>query len=109
MTPSTHTTDGERAGATVLSIWRGSLPRRRSMEEIATEIAERHFLPLRALLGRRTTRRVTWPRQEAYAVIQDELQLSSEVVGRFFGRDGSAIRHGVAAHHRRTAGRMAAE
>lgn len=80
---------------TVTSIWRGSIPKRRTMKDIVQEVSQRHGVSVEEIMGSSTEQRVVRPRMEAYGIIRAELQHSFTMIGNFFGRDHTTILHGV--------------
>lgn len=88
----------------LLTIWRGVIPHRRTMDDIAEPVARAYGLTLAELKGERRAAKFAHPRQEAYAAIMATGNYSSGQVGWYFNkRDGSTVRHGVKAHERRAA------
>ena len=76
------------------------------MRDVAALVAERHGLSLAELKGPSATRRIAWPRQEAYALIRKHCpNISYPQIGQFFGgRDHTTVIYGVRAHEARVAG-----
>jgi hypothetical protein len=92
----------------VLSIWRGPILQRRTMRDIACEVAERFRVPLPAMLGCDCSGRVSAARHAAFKAMSDELGMSSAKIAEFFGnREPSTVRHVL--RKRRLAEGMAAE
>ena len=94
----------------LLTIWRGVIPRRRTMDDIAEPIAKAYGLSLKDLKGSSRVRLVTHARQAAYAALMETGNYSSTQVGWYFGdRDHSTVLHGVKRHHERVAAAFALE
>lgn len=92
----------------VLSMWRGVIDNgeparpRRSMAEIAAQIAELHDLTVHDLKAYNRTRRFAHARQHAMAEMHATGLYSQPQIGRFLGgRDPSTIHHGIWAHRKR--------
>lgn len=73
--------------------------------EIIREVAERHGLTLRCLLGKRKTHEFAVVRQAAYAEVKARRpHLCLKAIGLAFGgRDHSTIHHGITTHAARMA------
>lgn len=79
-------------------------PRPGTMREIAALIAKKYELSLDELKGPTRERRVSWPRQEAFALIYAQGSLSLPQIGQFFGgRDHTTVLHGIRRHKARVA------
>lgn len=76
---------------------------RTSVADIVREVAAKHGLPVKVLLGHCRQRAYAWPRQEAmYRVFTECQHISYPEAGRRLGgRDHTTILHGVRAHCRR--------
>lgn len=86
-----------------LSLWHGLIdkpPAKRSMREIATEVAESYELPMTALVGYTRNHASAWVRQEAMHACRAEGH-SYSAIGRFFKRDHSTVIYGVMRHKAR--------
>ncbi len=64
-------------------------------------IAERHGLPVEAVMGRCRQREYVLARQEAMWVLRNRLGDSLPRIGRLMGRDHTTILHGIRAHEAR--------
>ena len=89
---------------TVLSLWKGELPARLSMAEIAAVVADRQGVSPAEIRGRGRTRRLVVARQAFMAEAYAQGRWSQPTIGRWLGgRDHSTIHHGIAAHRERAA------
>lgn len=91
----------------MISLWKGEITPdagdKRTMREIAADVAQAHRLTLDDLRQPTHARRIAWPRQEAMAAIRATGRYSYPQIGRFFGMDHTSVIHGVRAHKARTA------
>jgi len=73
-----------------------------TMREIAAMVAERYGLTMDDLKSPSQERRISWPRQEAMALIRKNTRQSYPQIGRFLGgRDHTTVMHGVRRHAKR--------
>jgi len=79
------------------------------MAEIASWVAARYGLTIDDLRSEIRHGLAARARTEAYATISAELQKTSTVIARFFGRDPSTVARGIRSYERRRAETMAAE
>ena len=90
----------EAVSRDIIWVW----PHRRSMREIAADVAARHGLTLDELKSPQRARRIAWPRQEAMKEIYDTGRFSLPQIGGFFGgRDHTTVLHAIRAHAKRLA------
>lgn len=98
----------------VLATLVGSLPPRRvynplrgtgSLGEVAFDVAQRHGMTVETLRGYARSRRVAWPRQEAFWLSRQikrndgSQKYSFPQIGLYYGgRDHTTVMHGVRAH-----------
>ncbi len=88
---------------TVQTTW-NTPPAKRSMRDIATEIAEQNGFKLHDLVGVSRCQPVARVRHQAFHAIMATGRFSTPQVGRFFGgRDHTTIIHGVRRHAERMA------
>jgi len=89
---------------TVLSLWKGELPARLSMAEIAAAVADQHRVSVAEIRGRGRNARLVAARQRFMAEAYAQGRWSQPTIGRWLdGRDHSTIHHGIAAHRGRAA------
>lgn len=68
---------------------------------IIAEIAEKHQVPVAAIMSGSRKRRYAWPRQEAYVAVREAKGYSYPHIGRIFGRDHSTVISGVRKYQER--------
>ena len=92
----------------MISLWKGQITPdegdKRTMREIAEDVAQAHRLTLDELKTPTHARRIAWPRQEAMAAMHATGRYSYPQIGRFFGMDHTSVIHGVRAHKARQQG-----
>lgn len=76
---------------TVLSLWRGRIPIRRTMAQILAEVAEQSNVSVADLKSPARFRCIAWPRQEAMWRMVNEGRWSLPQIGRFFNRDHTTV------------------
>lgn len=86
--------------------WKVYARRKRVMpkpvREIVQLIADRHGITVEDLIGESRVRRVTRPRQEAYAALYGTGRYSLPLIGAWFGgRDHTSVRWGIGRHQER--------
>lgn len=74
-----------------------------SARRLLARVALIHGVTVDAMLSEDRRRQVVRARQEAYALIADELQWSQSRIGQIFSRDCSTVSDGIAAHRQRAA------
>jgi chromosomal replication initiation ATPase DnaA len=67
-------------------------------DRIIAEVARRHGLTPKIILGRCRVQKAAHARQEAMALIYETGQVSLPWIGRKFNRDHTTVLHGVRAH-----------
>lgn len=71
---------------------------------VIAAVAKRFGISVSDLLGCCQRRRIAWPRQYAYAMVQGERGLSLPEIGRIFsGRDHTTVLYGINKHQQRVA------
>jgi chromosomal replication initiation ATPase DnaA len=86
----------------VLSLFRGLIKRKPTMQAILEEVAGKWGLEPRDLIGVSRQRSVAWPRQEVMYRIHETGCFSTTQIGRFLGdRDHTTILHGIRRHKAR--------
>lgn len=89
---------------TVLSLWRGEIPKRPTYANILHETAERHGLTVDDIKGPRVDHKASRARQEAWRDALALTDLSSVNLGRLTGgRDHSTVLKGIKSLERRMA------
>jgi len=76
---------------TVLSLWKGHLPRVRTMADIAAEVSEETGISVAAMKGPSRYRIIVYPRQEAIWRMVQEDRWTWAQIARFFNRDHTTI------------------
>jgi len=76
---------------TVLSLWKGPLPRVRTMARILAEVSEETGISVAAMKGPSRYRIIVYPRQEAMWRMVNEGRWSLPQIGRFFNRDHTTV------------------
>jgi len=98
-------------GQEVLSLFRGLIfipPKRRTMREIAEDVARRYCVHVDDLRSDSRVRWLAWPRQEAFALCKATGLFSYPQIGQFFGdRDHTTVLYGERAYKKRLAKAMA--
>lgn len=86
-----------------LSLWKGPILRTPAdaSTAIIAEVAEKHGVTVKQLLGHRTDRAVAWPRQEAMWELRQRTSMSYPQIGRKFGRDHSTAIWACRQHEKR--------
>ena len=89
----------------MLSLWKGPILRTPASASTAiiAEVAEKHGLTVKQLLGSRTDRTVAHPRHEAWWELRQRTSLSLPQIGRKFGRCHTTVLTGVRRHEARMA------
>lgn len=83
----------------VLSLWKGVIPRVRTMVDIAQAVAEQRGFPYAKVMGRSTKKDVSSVRHEVWATIRKERpDLSYPQIAKFANRDHTVIMYGVRRH-----------
>lgn len=78
---------------TVLSLWKGPLPRVRTMANIAAEVSEETGISVAAMKSPSRYRIIVYPRQYAMWRMVEEGRWTWAQIGRFFNRDHSTVVH----------------
>jgi chromosomal replication initiation ATPase DnaA len=76
---------------TVLSLWKGPLPRVRTMARILAEVSEETGISVAAMKGPSRYRIIVYPRQEAIWRMVQEDRWTWAQIARFFNRDHTTI------------------
>jgi chromosomal replication initiator protein len=76
---------------TVLSLWRGRIPIRRTMARILDEVSEESGISVADLKSPARFRFIAWPRQYAMWRMVNEGLWSLPQIGRFFNRDHTTV------------------
>jgi chromosomal replication initiator protein len=80
---------------TVLSLWKGPIPLRRTMASILAEVSEETGITVAEFKSDARFRKIAWPRQYAMWRMVEEGCWSLTQIGNFFGgRDHTTVLHG---------------
>jgi chromosomal replication initiation ATPase DnaA len=77
---------------TVLSLWKGELPRCLTRLQIAEGVCERHGLSIKELRSDSKADRVAHPRQEAMVEMYEAGHIQNDIA-RFFNRNHATVNH----------------
>ena len=82
---------------TVLSLWKGRIDAKPSMEQMLSAVAEEHGVSVRELKSVNQSRRISDVRRVFMAEAYDTGRFSMTQIGRFLGRDHTTVSTGIAA------------
>lgn len=78
-----------------------ALPTTTKIKSLITFIAARHGVGPAGMLGRQQRRELTAARQEAMAVLAEQMGLSLPAIGKLFNRDHSTVLYSIRQHNKR--------
>ena len=93
---------------TVLSLWKGPIPLRRTMASILAEVSEETGITVAEFKSDARFRKIAWPRQYAMWRMVQENRWSLPQIGRFFNRDHTTVIHACRQVEKRGAVEVAA-